>query len=442
MARTTASPGSATGTDERGSERRDVGPLQLLALGLNGIVGVGIFFAPADIAARAPGGGTAIFALTAFALLPVALAFATLGRRFAEDGGPVVFAQAAFGRFPAFAVGWIAYVSAISSSAAVNAGLVAAVGPGLGLGPAGPRLAATGLVALLAVLCAIGLKLSARTWTALTALKLLPLAALAIVFLVAPAPPVASVTFTAPASDASWAAAALVAVFTYQGFEIAPVLAGRARRPAFTVPFATVGSLALAAGLYMVLQAACSSALPGLARSGAPLVDTARVLGGPGLAAFVSAGTTLSALGIAFGMMAATPFYLSSLARVDGLGMGLPALTSRGVPRRALFVTWVLVTLLIQAGGRGELFALSSIAVLTQYLVTAAALLVLALRREHGLVPRQAWVAVPAAAVAVGLGAGASAREAGVAAAAIAAGLVIRAVLRRRPAATGPAAPG
>ena len=255
---------------ETAGERRDVGPVHLLALGVNGIVGVGIFFAPADIAARAPGAGTAIIALTALVLVPVALAFATLGRRFDEDGGPVVFARAAFGPLPAFVVGWIAYVSAISSAAAVIVGLTAAVGPALDIGPGGQRVAATALEAVLALLCARGLRLSAWTWTALTALKLVPLCVLAVVFLMAPGPRVAPVSMT---SDGSWGAAALIAVFTYQGFEIVPVLAGRARRPAFSVPFATLGSLALASVLYVVLQAACTWTVPRLAESHAPLVD-------------------------------------------------------------------------------------------------------------------------------------------------------------------------
>ena len=416
------------------SDRRPVGTGHLLALGVNGIVGVGIFFAPADLAARAPGAGTAIFAVTAIALVPVALAFATLGRRFDEDGGPVVFARAAFGPLPAFVVGWIAYVSAIASSAAVMVGLTTAVGPVVGVsGQAGQRAAATVLAALLAALCAMGLRLSARAWTALTVLKLLPLLALALVYLVSPgqtaaaAPPL-PVEGIAP----SWGAAALIATFAYQGFEIVPVLAGQARRPAVSVPLATVGSLAIAAVLYVVLQAACAAALPHLASSPAPLVEAAAVHGGPGLAAFVGAGTSLSALGIALGMMAATPFYLAALARVDNLGMGIAAVDPRGVAKRALFVTWALVTLLIQAGGRGELFALSSIAVLSQYLVTAAALLALALRRQRGLTARHAALAVPAGIVALALAAGASPREALTAGAALLVGLVMRAMVHSR----------
>jgi amino acid transporter len=225
----------------------------------------------------------------------------------------------------------------------------------------------------------------------------------------------------------------LIATFAFQGFEIVPVMAGQARRPAFAVPLATIGSLAIAAALYVVLQAACVAALPHLAASRAPLVEAAAVHGGPGLAAFVGAGTSISALGIAFAMMAATPFYLAALARVDGLGMGIAAVDPRGVARRALLITWVLVTLLIQAGGRGELFALSSVAVLSQYLVTAAALLALALRHERGLGSRHAALAVPAAVVSIALVAGASRKEAIVAGIALLVGLVIRAVIHRTP---------
>ena len=411
---------------------RAVGPVHLLALGINGIVGVGIFFAPADIAARAPGAGTVIFAVTALLLVPVALAFAVLGGRFDEDGGPVVFARDAFGALPAFVVGWIAYASAIASTAAVTVGLTAAVAPMVGVaGAAGQRVAATLLGAVLALICAAGLRPSARTWTGLTALKLVPLVALALVYLAVPAPVLMGGAAVA-ASRASWQSAALVATFAYQGFEIVPVLAGRAQRPSMSVPLATLGSLAAAAVLYVALQAACAAALPDLAASRAPLVDSALVLGGPSLAALVGAGTSLSALGIAFGMMAATPFYLSALARVDRLGIGLDAVDARGVARRALFVTWALVTLLIQAGGRGELFALSSIAVLSQYVVTAAALLALALRGRRGLGRRHAALAVPAGAVSLALVAGASPREALVAATALAGGLVLRWLAHRR----------
>ena len=404
---------------------RPVGLVSLLALGVNGIVGVGIFFVPADLARRAPGvGSVVVFGATALALSPVAFCYAVLGRRYDTDGGPVVYARAAFGELASFLVGWVTYVSAVASAAAVTSGLTGALLPAA---PAGVRgLAAAALASALAAVAATGIVVSARAWTTLTALKLLPLAALAVfavALLLTPAP-AAAPAFVRP--SASWLAAGLVAMFALQGFEIVPVIAGHVRSPARAIPVATIGSLALAAALYVLLQAACIRALPDLAASRAPLAETAAVLGGPLLFRAVAAGTTVSALGIAFAMMVTTPRYLSALAEGGRLAMGLESMSARGVPSRALLVTWALVVLLLQSGSRAELFALSSVAVLMQYGFTAASLAVLARRGERGLSPRHGLLALPALAVAFALGAGASRREAVVAVSAVLLGLVLR----------------
>ncbi len=411
---------------------RPVGALQLLALGLNGIVGVGIFFVPATVATSAPGlGGVAVFALTGLALLPAALTFATLGRLFDEDGGPVVFARAAFGERVSFLVGWVAYVSALFSAAAVVVGLTRATLPGLGLeGGLAARAAPALLVTLLAAVVASGLRLSARVWTSLTTLKLLPLVLLVGAFALAwgrfPAPA------TAP-PDPSWLRGALVVVFTCQGFEIVPVIAGQVRASSRAVPFATVGSLLLAVALYLALVLACVTALPAIASSAAPLADAAGVLGGAGLARLVTAGTSVSALGIAFGMMVTTPRYLSALASGARRLLDLDRTSESGVPMRALGVTWVTVATIVSLGDLGELFALSSIAVLMQFGTSALALLVLAFRGERGLRPRQSWPAIPTLAVAAVLVAsGATVREALVAAGAVVVGFALLRLARPR----------
>ena len=61
---------------------RPVGVLQLLALGLNGIVGVGIFFAPASVAQHAPGTASIlVFAVMGLAPLPAVPSEGTPGRQ-------------------------------------------------------------------------------------------------------------------------------------------------------------------------------------------------------------------------------------------------------------------------------------------------------------------------------------------------------------------------
>src|SRR5262249_4740218 len=168
-----------------------------------------------------------------------------------------------------------------------------------------------------------------------------------------------------------------------QGVESGAVIAGQVRSSARAVPLATFGSLALAVALYVLLVLACVSALPDLARSQAPLADAAGALAGPQLARLVAAGTRVSALGISFGMIVTTPRYLSALAAGERAFFGLERVSPRGVPLRALAVTWAVDAVIVSLGDLGELFALSSIAVLAQFGTSALALLVLAQRRER-----------------------------------------------------------
>jgi amino acid transporter len=207
------------------------------------------------------------------------------------------------------------------------------------------------------------------------------------------------------------------------------------------VPFATVASLVLAIALYAALVLACVSALPQLAASSAPLADAAAVFGGAPLSRLVAAGTSVSALGIAFGMMVTTPRYLSAFAAGGRELFALDRVSPSGVPTRALVVTWLSVSAIVSLGELSELFALSSIAVLMQFGTSALALVVLALRRERGLAPVQAWPALPTLAVAVVLVvSGATAREGLVAVIAVVAGLGLLRLARPRVRAAAPPA--
>ena len=378
---------------------RALGVWSLLALGVNGIVGVGIFFTPNLVAGLVPGTlGVWAYALTLLALLPVAMTYARLGSRFDRDGGPYVWASAAFGTGAGFVVGFAAYASAVLSTSAVLAGLGEYTAPVLGFGS--QKQAFSVVVALLfAAVVAAGLKPSAWVWSSLTVLKLLPLLLLLATFLcvgraaATSAPPAVSVS-------ASWSRAVLLIVFSMQGFEIVPVPGSHVRSAKRAIPIATIGSLLLCGGLYMLLHWACVHSVGNLATSEAPLVAAANALGGARLADFVSAGTNISAIGIAFGMMAMTPRYLAAL-EPRAVEMSLSdAGSAHHVPRRALLVTLILVIILLSWGALSRLFVLSSVAVLFQYSVSVLSLGYLALKRAHGLSPRDA-LSAPLALVAL-----------------------------------------
>lgn len=363
--------------------RRVLGFWALLALGINGVVGVGIFFAPSQVAANLPGGASALaFVVTALLLAPVAWAYGRLGSAYPEDGGPYVWAREALGPRFGFAVGFIAYVSAVLSTSAVVSGLGEYLAPQLGF-----RSGRTWFELMCALSFAgvtlLGLRPSAWVWSLLTLLKLVPLVLLALwagrelSVGTAPLP-------TSAVSLDGLARAALIAVFPLQGFEIVPVPAGEVSGGKRTVLGATLAALGFSAALYVLLQLGCVLAVKDLPHALFPIVDAgARATQGRGTEWFVN-GANVSAVGIAFGMFAMTPRYLAALGTPELLGPGL-AQERRGVPVAALFVTTLGVCVLVGFSSLSGLFVLSSLAVLLQYGVSAVALFRLAGRRERGL---------------------------------------------------------
>lgn len=379
-------------------DERALGPVELVALGVNGIIGVGIFFAPSQVAGAVPGAsGLWVYALVALALLPVALVYAALGSRFRINGGPYVWASAAFGGRVGFLIGWLTYASAVFSAAAVVAGFAQHAGSALGF-ETSAEIRGLGVVVvfLLSAIVLAGLKPSAGVWTGFTIAKLIPLVVLLVLFLPrahAPLPLLeAGVQQGALTKWGALTRAALVVVFALQGFEVVPVLAQRARSGVRAIPIATIGCLVFVAGLYLLVHWACVAAVPDLAASDHPLVDAAAALGGDLARQLLFLGTNISALGIAFGMFAVTPHYLAALGREPGFAW-VGAEGRRLTPVRAVVVTALGVIALVVVGELAELLVLSSVAVMSQYAVSGLALTALARRREHGLEWRHAWPA-------------------------------------------------
>jgi len=417
-----------------------LGLLSLCALGINGMVGVGIFFVPASIAALIPGtAGIWVYALTVLAIAPVAVCYALLGARFSRDGGPYVWAQAAFGERVGFAVGWISYVSAVFSTAAVVSGLGQYLGPYLGfVGVSAAQLFAVLATLVLGGLVACGLRLSAWLWNSLTLAKLVPLfgllaLAVAAYFHTTPSLPStpSHAPSAAPAGASVWLRAVLLALFATQGFEIMPLPAASIRRRQRTLPVAMAVALSFVMLLYMGLHFAAVRAVPELSASSAPLVDAAGALGGARMGYAVALGTQVSALGIAFGMFAMTPRYLAALSSSDGLGSWVGRESRRQVPLAALLVTLGLCLLLVLGGGLDSLFVLASMAVLAQFSVSVLALGALAWRRSHGLSRRHLGVAAPALIPLALVGLGAERRELIALSAALALGWALRYLQRK-----------
>ncbi len=292
--------------------RRALTTFDAVCLGVNAVVGSGIYLFPGTLATAL--GPASIFAwlVTGLLCLPLALTFALLGAGEERTGGPFRYTELAFGNGAAFVVGWLAWVTSVISWAAVASALPSYLAPFVpALSDRGlARVLSSAIVLLLAALNVVGVKPGARLMDTLTLLKLVPL----VIFVAVGLSALDTRHFqpVAPTGLGALPAMALMTLFAFQGFEVVGVPVGEVREPRRAVPRAVLISLLFPAFLYVLVQIVFVGV--GAPRSEAPLVAAAeRFLGGPG-GALLGFGGLVSMLGFSAGSALCTPRYLQALA--------------------------------------------------------------------------------------------------------------------------------
>jgi len=365
--------------------RRVVTPFQVFCLGVNAIVGSGIFLLPGRIDALLGAAAVWSFVAAALGLAPIALAFAALGRRFERDGGPYLYAAAAFGPRAGYAVGWVAWGTAVVSWAAVATAVAAYLAvfvPAAGRDGAEHWIGAL-VVLVLATINVRGVRLGARVMTLLTIAKSAPLVLVALVALPHLDPERLDVFAPAGGSWAGFPAALWMALFACQGFEVAPIIAGEVRGARRAVPVAVVGALGFSAAVYIALQLCVSAGPVALAGSERPLSDLAHALAGPAGSTFVAAAALLSILGYNAGTALSGAHYLTVLAEDGFLPRVLAARHPRfATPAPAILLTAGATMAFALAAVFERLIAISVLAVVLQYAAATGSLL--ALRYREG----------------------------------------------------------
>jgi amino acid transporter len=356
---------------------RGLGKWDLTALVINTLVGAGIFGLPAKVFGLA--GSYSLPAYLACALLAslIVLCFAEVGSRFAETGGPYLYARYTFGPWVGFGMGWLMWLARITSFAALSNLLVAYLGffwPALAAG-AGRAGVITVIVLVFAVVNLLGVRESARMSNLLTVAKLIPLLVFVAVgvFFAAPerlAPAVSSPDF------GSFSKAVLLLVFAFTGFEMAGIPSGEARDPKRHLPFALIVSIAGVTLLYLSIQFVCMETLPGLAGSDKPLADAARIFLGPWGASLIAAGAVISVAGTLNAIMLAGPRLLFAMAEQGQLPAFLGAAHRRfRTPHAAISVSAVAMLALALSGTFLYAATLSTLIKLLTFMVTCLALI-------------------------------------------------------------------
>ncbi len=413
--------------------RRALGRWDLTAIGVNQVIGGGIFLIPAALAVEVGAWGPIAFLVVGATSLLVALCFAEVGSRFDSTGGPYLYTRAAFGRLAGFEVGWMQWFTRVTSQASNANGIALALGfywPAISGGTARVVLLVT-LISALAAINMRGIRQSAWVVNTLTVAKLVPLAIFIVVGLF-----FVDLTRLAPLPPVNWrqaAAAALLLNFAFGGFDVIPVPAGETSDPRRQVPFALVTTVVSVTLIMALAQVVTTGTLPGIAASKTPVADAALLFLGGGGALLVGVGSILSMTGNNAGHILTGSRMLYALAE----NRELPAFFGRihpawRTPVNAIAFTSAVALALALSGSFAKLAAASAVARLVTYTGACASTLALRAPRFNGTVKPATFVirfgpAIPALAIVISLAvlAGASLEQLLVGAGALIAGALL-----------------
>ena len=362
-----------------------LGLLSIILLGVNAIIGTGIFLLPGKAAALVGVNSLWVIVFDALLVMSIALCFAEMGGMFNKNGGPYVYAKEAFGNFVGFEVGFMKWAIATIAWSAMAVGFATALGAVWE--PAstemGKNIIATLIIVVLGIMNIMGVKISKIINNIVTIGKLLPL----IFFILVGIFYVKGVNFAPMESvpdmtQASFGAAALIIFYAFTGFESIAVAAEDMENPERNVPKAIILVLTLVSIVYILIQAICIGIMgDSLVTSKTPVADAAFVFMGPLAKAIVTAGTLISIGGINVASSFLAPRSGVAMAD-DGL---IPKVVSKrnkkDAPYVAIIVTVVFAVVLSWTGSFEKLAAISVVSRFAQYLPTCLAVLVFRSKR-------------------------------------------------------------
>src|SRR5688572_19529834 len=367
--------------------RRELGKWDLTAIGINQTIGSAIFILPSQVAAQIGNWSPVAFVAIGLASLLVALCFAEVGSRFEGTGGPYLYTRAAFGRFVGFEVGWMQWVTRVTSQAGVANGIVLALGfywPAFTAG-AGRAITLAAITLGLGWINLRGIRLSAFAIDFFTIAKLLPLLLFILVGLWFVEP-----SRLAPSDDVSMtqmSTAALLLIFAFGGYDVIGVPAGESTNPRKHLPFAFVATIFIVTAVITMADIVALGTLPNLVSSKTPLADASMLFVGAAGALVISGGSVVSMTGNNLGAVLTGSRMLFALAENGALPRFFAKIHPvYRTPSNAVIFTTLVALGLALSGSFVILAVASAVARLITYTGACAATLWLRAPRFQGTV--------------------------------------------------------
>ena len=358
---------------------RTLGQWDLTSIGVNQVIGAGIFVLPASVALLVGQASSPLVWIVAAAVnVLIILCFAEAGSQFRDAGGPYLYAKAAFGPIVGFEVAWMMFLTRVTSQAALANGFTLYLGyfwSGATEG-AGRALVLAVLIGLLAAINYRGVRQGSRTINFFTLGKLIPLSGFVLVgFWYIDWSHFSGIL---QPKMSGFGQATLLLMYAYSGYELIPIPAGEAKAPARGVPRALIATIGICTVFYLLIQVISVGTLDNLAGSEAPLADAAAAFFGPATGILIAIGGLLSIGGSNAGTMLAAPRLLFALSEKGQLPRFFGRLHERfRTPHVAILVYSAISLVLALTGSFIQMAAISAVARLMFYTTTCAAVPIL-----------------------------------------------------------------
>lgn len=360
-------------------ENKLLSPAAIFLLGVNSIIGSGIFLLSGKIYEDAGIWSLLAILCAGLSIFVIAFAYANMSKIYSKNGGAFVYAKETFGRFPGFIVGMVTWLLGTVTLATEVSALLTAMK--MILPNLNSRLIGIIIILALGIISYFGSSIIAGLDNLTSFVKIV----LVLVFIFTCLWLVRGLNFSSPnlltASSANiggfngFLSAYGTVFFFFTGFSFLPVNAEKMKNPAKNLPKMMSLVMLTCLAVYLIIQTITIGALgPELTKTLLPAATAfSKIVGSIGIPLFV-VGICFSIFGVIVATTFNTPTILASLAQAhEDVPMFVSKNNRFGTPTWAIILTTVCGIALFLSGNYVFLSGLTVFMSFVQYLSTGLA---------------------------------------------------------------------
>ncbi|MDG1707149.1 MAG: APC family permease, partial [Emcibacteraceae bacterium] len=296
----------SNGEQNEAKLKRDIGLFATGFLVLNGVIGAGIFGLPGKLVEQAGVFGPWLIIIFGVFIITVALTFASIASYFNNTGGPVAYANRAYGPLIGFQTGWLLYIGRVTAIAA-NINVLFDYAAYLWDGMSGELMRGISffiIIGGLTLINVMGVKKTMQALNVMTVVKILPVVLL--ILLAVPHITPAGIWPSELPSYGQVDGLVLLVLYAFVGFEGALVTAGETKNPKKNIPRALMVGIFVITAIYFAISITYANVVT-TGNSDTPLIDMAEILLGPVGGIMIIIAAIFSILGNATTIVVAGP---------------------------------------------------------------------------------------------------------------------------------------